>query len=139
MDKDILELHRLLSSGTCCSQSLAAMGLTCAGKEDPDLLAAAGCLCLGVRGGLTCGALSGAAMALSLVAPELASSELVPELSEWFIEFTGERFGGTDCSTILAGDPLNKALRCPQLVEEVWKKTRQLLEDEGYEIEPCFE
>ena len=133
MEKDILLLHQLLQQGMCCSRALAALGLRCLGGENPELEQAASALCLGVRSGLTCGALTGGAMCLSLFDSELAASEMIPELVRWFQETYGEAYGGTDCRDILAGDPVNKALRCPAVVENVWRKCRELLEDEGYE------
>lgn len=135
MEKDILRLHQMLQSGTCCSRALVAMALTALGTENPQLEEASASLCLGVRSGLTCGALTGGAMCLSLFDAELAASELIPLLSEWFRDTYEELYGGTDCRSILEDDPANKALRCPAVVENVWRKCRELLEDEGFE--PC--
>lgn len=60
--------------GSCCSQALVSLGLTLKGEENPSLLRASASLCLGVRSGLTCGALTGAAMMMALFEPEAATA-----------------------------------------------------------------
>ena len=65
MEPDIKKLNQLLLSGSCCSQALVSLGLTLKGEENPSLLKASAALCLGVRSGLTCGALTGAAMMMA--------------------------------------------------------------------------
>ena len=117
MEPDIKKLNQLLLSGSCCSQALVSLGLTLKGEENPSLLKASAALCLGVRSGLTCGALTGAAMMMALFEPEAAYSEMIPELSDWFQENYGEIYGGSDCRSILGDNMANKALRCPQVVE----------------------
>lgn len=69
MEPDIKKLNQLLLSGSCCSQALVSLGLTLKGEENPSLLKASASLCLGVRSGLTCGALTGAAMMMALFEP----------------------------------------------------------------------
>ena len=135
MEKDILLLHRMLQEGACCSQCLVRMGLAVRQEQNRQLEEAAAGLCGGVGAGMLCGALTGGAMCLSLFDPELAQAEMIPDLAEWFRETCGEAYGGTDCHTILSGDPSNKPLRCPGIVENVWRKIREILEDEGFEPE----
>ncbi len=139
MEKDILRLNQLLQSGKCCAQALVSLGLELLGQENPQMEAASAALCLGVRSGLTCGALTGAAMMMCLFDPSQAVSELIPELVEWFQETYEEAYGGTDCDTILGGNPANKAFRCPALVENTYRKARELLEDAGYDLEELAE
>ena len=134
MDPDILLLHQLLQEGHCCSRAMVALGLRLRGEENTALEEAASALCLGVRGGMTCGAFSGAAMVLSMFDAELAATEMIPELAEWFKEMAKEEFGGTDCEDILDGDPVNRVLRCPRLIDVIWKKTKEILEDQGFEF-----
>ena len=135
MEKDILRLGQMLQSGKCCSQALTALGLELRGETNDQLLSAAASLCLGVRSGLTCGALTGAAMMLALFDPQTAMSEMIPELSQWFKDTYGEAYGGTDCDSILEGSMANKAMRCPAVVENTYRKARELLEDFGYDME----
>ena len=70
-------------------------------------------------------------MLLALFEPEAAYSEMIPELSDWFQENYGAIYGGSDCHSILGGSMANKALRCPQVVENTYRKARELLEDYG--------
>ena len=133
MDQDILLLHQLLQEGYCCSRAMAALGLRLRGEENPTLEQAAGGLCLGVHGGFTCGAFTGAAMVLAMYDPELAAQEMIPELADWFRDMAESSYGGTDCDSIMAGDPVNKALRCPKLIDAVWKQTKEILEDQGFD------
>ena len=139
MEKDIQKLHMILAGGTCCSKALVQMGLLASGREDPFLADTVSGLCLGVHSGLLCGALTGGALCLSLFDPQIAASDMIPQLTEWFREVTVDRYGGMDCGTILDGDPATKALRCPGLVEEVWRKCREILEDEGFDLETAAE
>ena len=114
MEPDIKKLNQLLLSGSCCSQALVSLGLTLKGEENPGLLKASAALCLGVRSGLTC--------------------EMIPELADWFQENYGEIYGGSDCHSILGDNMANKALRCPQVVENTYRKARELLEDYGVDL-----
>ena len=125
MEPDIKKLNQLLLSGSCCSQALVSLGLTLKGEENPSLLRASASLCLGVRSGLTCGALTGAAMMMALFEPEAAYR---------FQENYDEIYGGSDCRSILGDNMANKALRCPQVVENTYRKARELLEDYGVDL-----
>ena len=129
MEPDIKKLNQLLLSGSCCSQALVSLGLTLKGEENPSLLKASASLCLGVRSGLTCVALTGAAMMMALFEPDV-----IPELADWFQENYGEIYGGSDCRSILGDNMANKALRCPQVVENTYRKARELLEDYGVDL-----
>lgn len=133
MEKDILLLNQMLHQGKCCSQALVAMGLKLKGEENPQLERTAAALCLGVRCGLTCGALTGAAMMLQLFDPETAATEMIPELAEWFKETYGEAYGGVNCDDILERNLANKAMRCPAVVESTYVKAREILEDFGFD------
>lgn len=136
---DILLLNRMLQEGKCCSQALVALGLKLTGQENPMLERTSAALCMGVRSGLTCGALTGAAMLLHMFDPEAAAAEMIPELAQWFKETYGESYGGIDCGHILAGNPANKVMRCPAVVESTYRKARELLEDFGYDPEEMAE
>ena len=139
MEKDIRRLNQLLLSGKCCAQALVALGLELKEDENPQLETAAAALCLGVRSGLICGALTGAAMMMNLFDPETAMSEMIPELTDWFRENYGERYQGIDCDSILEKNLANKAARCPALVENTYRKAREILEDYGVDWEEMAE
>ena len=131
MEPDIKKLNQLLLSGSCCSQALVSLGLTLKGEENPSLLRASASLCLGVRSGLTCGALTGAAMMMALFEPEAAYSEMIPELADWFQENYDEEQ--------MEERIHEQALRCPQVVENTYRKARELLEDYGVDLEDLAE
>ena len=135
MERDILRLNQLLQSGKCCSQVFVDLGAEFHGSKNPQLEAAAAALCLGVRSGLTCGALTGAAMMLCLFDTQLAVSEMIPELAEWFQETYTEAYGGIDCDSILEKNPANKLFRCNSLIENTYRKVREILEDAGFDLE----
>ena len=139
IDKDILRLYTHLQQGKCCSQALVSMGLELNGNENRELEECARALCLGVHSGLLCGALTGGAMLLSLFDPSLAESTMIPALTAWFEETYGETYGGIRCRDILADNPANKMTRCPRLVENTWRKVREILEDEGFDVEGLLE
>lgn len=133
MEDDILRLHQKIQEGKCCSQVMVSMGLELTGQENPQLEQAAGALCQGIRSGLTCGVLTGAAMMLCLFDQEKAVSQMIPELTQWFRETYEEAYGGIDCDTIIAKNPLNKPERCPAIMENTYRKAREILEDEGFD------
>ena len=90
-----------------------------------------GALCGGIQGGLACGALTGAACMMNILAPDRAGAGMVRELTEWFAATMGAQYGGTDCDDIAHGDPLTKRARCPGLVEATYLQAREILEANG--------
>lgn len=139
MEKDILRLNQLLLSGNCCAQALIALGLELRGEENPQLLNASAALCLGTRSGMNCGALTGGAMMLAMFDAESAFGDMIPELTAWFQDTYGEAYGSCDCQSILEGNMANKGIRCPALVENTYRKVRELLEDYGVDLDDCME
>lgn len=134
MRDDVMRLRELLREGKCCSVALVQMALERQGSENKALLDAASALCQGVRCSRLCGALTGAACMMSIIAPAHANALMVPELAEWFAETMQERYGGADCGDILGGDPLNKTARCPSVIEATYLKATEILERHGYEF-----
>jgi len=134
MQDDVKRLKQLLREGKCCAAALVEMGLASRGESNPLLLQAVSGLCGGVQGGLLCGALTGAACMLNVVAPDQANALLVPELTEWFTAAMGEQYGGSACADILAGDPHSKSVRCPAVVEATYLQVKEILRNAGYEF-----
>ena len=96
----------------------------------------------GLNGGLgfsgrVCGALTGGCCLLGYFcgkgeAEELEdpdASAMIRELAEWFEESMKEAYGGSSCAQILDGDPGNKMRRCPQIVEGVFEKCLEILQE----------
>lgn len=128
----------LSGQGFYCAQILMILALESEGKEDPDLIRAMS----GLNGGLgfsgrVCGALTGGCCLLGYFcgkgeAEELEdpdASAMIRELVEWFEESMEEAYGGSSCSQILDGDPGNKMRRCPQIVEGVFEKCLEILQE----------
>jgi hypothetical protein len=128
MGNDVERLKQLLREGRCCAVALVQLALEDRGEANPALLQAVSGLCGGVQSGMVCGALTGAACMLNLAAPDRANEQMVPELAEWFQATMGERFGGCDCADITAGEPLNKAARCPAVIEATYLQAQEILE-----------
>jgi hypothetical protein len=140
MQNDETRIFELHLQGFHCAQILLIMGLEHQGKENPDLIRAMN----GLAGGLgfqgkNCAALSGGACLLALFAGrgKLEEAEhrslnlMIQQLVEWFEVRFGTEYGGIDCSKILGGDPWNKMIRCPKLVNETFAMVRQLLKENG--------
>lgn len=135
MQDDLERLRTLLRGGTCCSAALVQMALEARGERNEQLLQAATALCGGIQSGLVCGALTGAACMLNVLAPEIANTHLVPELAAWFEETVGADYGGVNCRDIAGGDPLARQARCPALVEATYLKAKEILIASGYELD----
>ena len=129
--------------GFYCAQILMLLALEAEEKEDPDLIRAVG----GLNGGLgfsgrTCGARTGGCCFLSYFlgkgeAEEIEDPEaagLIKRLADWFEETVTEQYGGSSCREVLAGDPGNKARRCPEIVEAVYLKCLELLGEAGVAV-----
>ncbi len=128
MRNDVERLKQLLREGRCCSVALVQVALEGRGEANPSLLQAVSGLCGGVQSGLVCGALTGAACMLNLAEPDRANELMVPELAEWFKAAMGEQFGGCDCADIVGGEPLNKAARCPAVIEATYLQAHAILQ-----------
>lgn len=130
----------LSNQGFYCAQILLILALESEGKEDPDLIRAMS----GLNGGLgftghVCGALTGGCCFLGYFlgkgeAEEIEdpnASSVTAELVRWFEEAVGQEYGGCRCDDILEGNPANKMQRCPQIVEGVFTKCIEILQENG--------
>jgi C_GCAxxG_C_C family probable redox protein len=133
---DSQRLKNLTAKGLCCSQAVLQMGLEdCGLDENPELIQAVAGLCGGLHSGLVCGILSGAACLLSLCIPEKENAEkLIKDLVQWFKDTYEEENGGINCENIVAGDEMNKLLKCPKILAATYEKALELLEESGYEL-----
>ncbi|BAE82667.1 DVU_1555 family C-GCAxxG-C-C protein [Desulfitobacterium hafniense] len=131
---DTLRLFELKQQGYCCSQILLKMGLEDARREEnADLIQAVRGLCDGLQTGMICGILTGSTCLLALLQPEDAKL-LISDLVEWFKCEYGENNGGITCYDILAGNPLNRFSKCPQILAAAYDKVMEMLEANGYEF-----
>ncbi len=86
--------------GYCCADALCQAALEGMGKEDALLTRALKGLCNGMYSGGVCGALTGGACMISLLAAPIARGPLVRMLSDWFMQVYGESCGGICCRDI---------------------------------------
>jgi hypothetical protein len=134
--EDAVRLYELKQKGYCCSQIILQMGLEAQKKDNPDLIKAVSGLCNGLQSGLLCGILTGAVCLLSLGKPLDEDMSAINELVAWFRDEYGAVYGGIDCKEILAGNPINRVVRCPEILAATYKKVKELLEAYGYECIP---
>ena len=143
MEDFMMRMMELSMQSYGCSQILLLMRLEADGEENPGLIRAMGGLLggMGFTGG-TCGALTGGACMIGYYAAKGAPEErqdsklnsMVTELVEWFEVEYGGQYGGTDCSCIMCGDLGNRMARCPPIIEAVYFKCLDILEENGYEL-----
>lgn len=130
----------LSGQGYYCAQILLILAMELEEKENPDLVRAMGGLNggLGFRGEL-CGALTGGCCMLSYFLgkgePEEmedpGTNEILGEFVQWFDQTIGAQYAGCNCHDILEGNPANKMQRCPEIVEQVFQKCFELLQEHG--------
>ncbi len=113
--------------GQCCTQIMVQLALEERGQENAQMVEAVGALCLGLFDGLTCGALTGGALAMAILAGELPGDVLVTDLVDWF---RGE-YGMTDCDVSAAADLSVRFTRCPGMVAATYAEARAILHTHG--------
>lgn len=135
MKDDVIRLHQLLREGKCCSCAIVQLGLEIKGEENEPLVQAVSGLCLGVRSGLICGALTGAACMMNILDPKNANTEMIPDLVEWFTATYGKEYGGINCADIVRDTPANRTQRCPALIEATYLQAKTILSEYGYDFD----
>ena len=125
------QLMTLLLKGYCCSEAILQFGLTLRGEENPQLVGAAGGLCLGLCSGHVCGALSAGALLLSLFDKSTARTVMIPDLVAWFSDAYGEAYGSINCADIAGENLRYKPERCFCVMSDVCKKCVSLLHEAG--------
>jgi C_GCAxxG_C_C family probable redox protein len=141
MNDPTLEVVRFAGRGYCCSQILLLLALEAQELTNPPLVRAVGGLCMGIAGsGGACGILSGAACVLALYAgkgsDEEKADEKLPlmyaELTEWFEETVGKRYGGLTCTQILGEGPRRPDPGvCGRILVDTQKKVSEILIENG--------
>ena len=145
MNDDAFRVMDFAMKGYQCSQILMAVALEAMGKENEDLLRAMSALTGGMGCGKTCGALTGGCSVLGLYAgwgvSDAAPDERLPamlhEFVEWFESEYTRRYGGIECSGIVADDMHNKMARCPGIVIESLARIKEIFAEYNYEFNPA--
>lgn len=135
MEEELKRMSQLKLEGLCCSSILIQMGLDLRGEENSQLVRSARALCNGIHSGMTCGALTGAAIMLALF--DEMNAEMTQELARWFRYELCDKYGSTDCVAITHGSPYEKASLCPGIMKATYARAKELLIEYGY-IEPKF-
>ena len=130
----------LSNKGYYCAQILLMLALESEEKENPDLIRAMS----GLTGGLgfcghLCGAMTGGCCLLGYFCgkgedeeiEDPKTQEVIKQFVEWFETSIGSQYQGWNCDDILEGDPSNKIKRCPEVVESVFLKCMELIQENG--------
>lgn len=144
MDESYFQLLKLSREEYSCSQLLLCMALENMGRENPDLVRAAGGLVAGVgHCGKLCGALTSGACLISYFAGKGSADEvedsrlndMVAELVHWFEQTFGTKYGGIDCNDLLDNDyEANHLQRCPEILLSTNRKIQEILTNNSYDI-----
>jgi len=130
-----MNIHELTMKGYCCSQIMIMLGLEYLDQKNEQMVDAAAGLCLGMRTEKTCGILTGTVLMLTLIDKENALLYMIPEFVEWFEDEYAQKYGGINCCDILEGQPITKAIKCPDIMEKSLEKAKELLSFYGHEWE----
>ena len=125
-DLDV-RVNKLGLQGRCCTQIMVQLALQERGEENAQMVEAVSTLCLGLFDGLVCGALTGGALAMALLAGEPPGGVLVADLVDWF----RHEYGMTDCDVFSGDDPSVQFTRCPAMVAATYAEVRTILHAHG--------
>jgi hypothetical protein len=125
-DLDV-RVNELLLRGRCCTQIMVQLALEERGQDNAQMVEAVGALCLGLFNGLTCGALTGGALAMAILAGDRPDGVLVAELVDWF---RGE-YEMIDCDVLTGDDPSVQFTRCPGMIAATYAEARTILQTHG--------
>ena len=128
MDELDVRIGQLALEGRCCTQIMVQMALQDVGRDDPQMVEAVGALCLGLHSGDCCGALSGGALAMGVLAQRPLEPALVSELAGWF----RDTYETTSCDSLLGGDPMARFTRCPAIVQATYEQALVILDTHGF-------
>jgi C_GCAxxG_C_C family probable redox protein len=140
------KIEQCVARGYQCGQILLLQFLEHQGKTNPDLIRAVDSVAGGLGyAGKNCGALTAGACVLGLYTgrgpeeepPQEDLIHMVLQLTTWFEDRYGNRFGGIDCENItkMSFDekmPLSDV--CRNIIEETYLKLVSLIEDFGLDV-----
>ncbi len=124
---DTADMEDLFAEGCCCTQAVLRLFLDRQDRENPELVEAAAGLCGGLFTGNICGAISGAALAMSMTDRRYARVA-VPELIQWF----ENEYGSVMCSVLSGENGVNRPTFCHAAVTATYGKMIELMEKHGF-------
>ena len=126
--KDLdVRVNELGLQGRCCDQIIVQLALEDRGEENEQMVEAVGALCLGLFDGLVCGALTGGALAMAILAGGPPDGVLVADLVDWF----RHEYEMIDCDVVSGDDPSVQFTRCPAMVAATYQEARRILQSHG--------
>jgi len=126
--KDLdVRVNELGLRGRCCDQIIVQLALEDRGEENEQMVEAVGALCLGLFDGLVCGALTGGALAMAILAGGPPDGVLVADLVDWF----RHEYEMIDCDVVSGDDPSVQFTRCPAMVAATYQEARRILQSHG--------
>jgi hypothetical protein len=137
MDDTMIHILQWANKGYSCSQILMLLALEARGEQNPALVRAAAGLAYGCGTGKgSCGVLTGGSCMLALFAGKGSDEEqesdkfmlMLQELSDWFSEHVGGRYGGIVCEAIVGDEgPAAARQRCGAILAETYTKVMEIL------------
>ncbi|HKI49438.1 MAG TPA: C-GCAxxG-C-C family protein [Desulfobacteria bacterium] len=141
MDERMIRMMQLAGKGYICSQIIMKLALELTGEENPSLVRAMAGPGYGCGSGAgTCGAMVGGCCLLALYAAKGTDDEttserlalMQSELSDWFSQRVGEKYGGIACETIVGGEGAATSIAaCGAIVSDTYAKTMEILASNG--------
>jgi len=126
--KDLdVRVNELGLRGRCCDQIIVQLALEDRGEENEQMVEAVGALCLGLFDGLVCGALTGGALAMAILAGGRPDGVLVADLVDWF----RHEYEMIDCDIVSDRAPSLQCTRCPAMVAATYQEARSILQSHG--------
>lgn len=135
------DIIKLAHQGYCCAQIIVHMALDLQNESNPGLIRAMMGLChgeVGTEG--PCGAVSGAACLLAYYGGKGSATEtgderlplMLSELSNWFSQYAGGRYGGINCLDIIGDGEPDRSI-CAGLVGQCYGQVLAILSRYGYD------
>jgi len=135
---------QMAGKGYGCSQILILLALEARGEHSPALVRAAAGLAYGCGTGKgSCGVLTGGCCVLGLFAGKGSDQEqesdklmlMLQELSDWFSEHVGSRYGGIECQAIVGDEgPRAARQRCGVILAETYTRVMDILVSNGFDL-----
>jgi hypothetical protein len=153
METAIHRIAQLSEQGYACGQILMIMGLEARGSKDLSKVHNMSGLTIGCGAGTgACGLLTGGCGLLTIFGGKVDSKwkwnsqlpQMIQDLTDWFWESYGYRYGGIDCNSIRNTETIifEPTLHsCGKIVMDVYLKVLAILRANNFDFAPnyCFQ
>jgi hypothetical protein len=144
MDETLVRIMQLGGRGYACSQIMVQLALELRGEENPSLVRAMAGPAYGCGTGAgTCGVLTGGCCLVALYAGKGADAEeasdrfplMIAELTDWFGETVGARYGGIQCQAVVGEEgPAAARVRCGEILSRTYARALEILAANGVDL-----